>query len=210
LSKDENSPESLYEALYKRHENQEYTEVIAKAEEYINTFEGEDIVPKFEFLKATASGRLYGYETYKKAIEFIALTYPNSNEGKRAQMMSDIVLTKMEKSEFVDDKNATKCKVIYPFTNALSSEIEEFNKTLSEVAADVKYYELSTSVDVYDKNTTFVVVHGLRSIEGAKGFAELLGNDRYKITKTDYFAISSKNYEILQIHKNMNTYLESQ
>ena len=210
LGKDENSPESLYEALYKKHENQEYAEVISKAEEYINTFEGEDIVPKFEFLKATASGRLYGFEAYKKAIEFIALTYPNNIEGQRAQMMTDIVLTKMEKSEFVDDKDATKCKVIYPFVNATASEIEEFNKTLSEVVADVKYYELNTSVDVYDKNTTFVVVHGLKSIEGAKGFAELLGNDKYKITKTDYFALSSKNYEILQIHKNLNAYLESQ
>ena len=210
LTKDENSPESLYETLYKKHENQEYIEVITKAEEYINTFEGEDIVPKLEFLKATASGRLYGFETYKKAIEFIALTYPNSNEGKRAQMMTDIVLTKMESNEFVDDKNATKCKVIYPFTNGALSEIEEFNKTLSKVTEDVKYYELSTSIDVYDKNTTFVVVHGLKSIEGAKGFGELLGNDKYKITKTDYFAISSKNYEILQIHKNLNAYLESQ
>ena len=210
LSKDENSPESLYEALYKRHENQEYAEVINKAEEYINTFEGEDIVPKFEFLKATATGRLFGFEAYKKAIEFIALTYPNNIEGQRAQMMTDILLSKMENKEFVDDKDAKKCKVIYSFTNASVSEIEEFNKTLSEVTADVKYYELSTSVDVYDKNTTFVVVHGLKSIEGAKGFAELLGNDKYKITKTDYFAISSKNYEILQIHKNLNTYLESQ
>ena len=210
LAKDKNSPESLYEALYKRHENQEYVEVIAKVEEYINTFEGEDIVPKFEFLKATASGRLYGFETYKKAIEFIALTYPNSSEGKKAQMMSDIVLTKMEKKEFVDDKNSTKCKVIYPFVNASPSEIEEFNKTLSEVATNVIYYKLNTSIDVYDKNTTFVVVHGLKSIEGAKGFAELLGNDKYKITKTNYFAISSKNYEILQIHKNLNAYLESQ
>ena len=142
--------------------------------------------------------------------DFIALTYPNTNEGKRAQMMTDIVLKKMEGKEFAEDKNATKCKVIYSFTNASLSEIEEFNKTLIEVVSGVKYYDLSTSVDVYDKNTTFVVVHGLKSIEGAQGFAELLGNDKYKITKTDYFAISSKNYEIVQIHKNLNIYLESQ
>ncbi|MBT8309541.1 MAG: hypothetical protein HKO72_01570 [Flavobacteriaceae bacterium] len=210
LSKDENSPESLYEALFRKHENQEYAEVISKSEEYINTFEGEDIVPKFEFLKATASGRLYGFDAYKKAIEFIALNYPNSPEGKRAEMMSNLVFKKIAKKDFVDDKDATKCKVIYPFSNATFSEVEEFNKILAEVTADVKYYELSTSIDVYDKNTTFVVVHGLKSIEGAKGFAELLEEEKYKITKSDYFAISSKNYEILQIHKNLNTYLESQ
>jgi len=210
LSKDENSPESLYEALYKRHENQEYVDVISESEEYINTFEGEDIVPKFEFLKATASGRLFGYEAYKKAIEFIALTYPNSPEGKRAQMMVDVVLTKMNKKEFIEDKDARNCKVIYPFTDPSPTEIEDFTKILNEVIENVEYYELTSSVDVYDKNTTFVVVHGLKSIQGAKGFAELLEEDKDKITKTDYFAISSKNYETIQIHKNLNTYLESQ
>jgi len=210
LSKDENSPVSLYEALYEKHEKQEYGDVISKADEYINTFEGEDIVPKFEFLKATASGRLYGFDTYKKAIEFIALTYPNSNEGKRAQMMVDVVLTKMDKKEFTDDKDAKNCKVIYPFTDTSSSDIEDFTKILNEVIENVKYYELTTSVDVYDKNTIFVVVHGLKSIQGAKGFVELLGEDKHKIVKTDYFAISSKNYETIQIHKNLNTYLESQ
>jgi len=99
---------------------------------------------------------------------------------------------------------------VYPFTNATTSEIEAFTKTMNEVAENVKYYELSTSVDVYNKNTTFVVVHGLKSINGAKGFAELLGNDKYKITKTDYFGISSQNYEIIQIHKNLENYLQSQ
>src|SRR5690606_16654165 len=51
-AKDENSPESLYEVLYDKLENQEYDEVISKAEEYITLFDGEPIVPKFELLKA--------------------------------------------------------------------------------------------------------------------------------------------------------------
>ncbi len=48
--RDENSPESLYEALYIQHENQEYTDVISKSEDYIKTFDGESMVPKFELL----------------------------------------------------------------------------------------------------------------------------------------------------------------
>jgi hypothetical protein len=80
---------------------------------------------------------------------------------------------------------------------------------LNEVIKDVDVYELTSSLDVYTKNTTFVVVHGLRSINGAKGFAEFLGENKEKITK-DHFAISAKNYEIIQIHKNLESYLESQ
>ena len=39
--RDENSPESLYAALYEQHENQEYAEVISKSEDYIKVFDGE-------------------------------------------------------------------------------------------------------------------------------------------------------------------------
>jgi len=62
---------------------------------------------------------------------------------------------------------------------------------------------------VYSESKIFVVVHGLRSIDGAKGFAEILGEEKYNIIK-EHFAISSKNYEIVQIHKNLDSYLESQ
>ncbi len=55
LEKDKNSPESLYEALYIKHEAQGYEEVINKCNEYIELFEGEVMVPKFEFLKASAT-----------------------------------------------------------------------------------------------------------------------------------------------------------
>jgi len=82
--RDENSPESLYEALYTQHENQEYIDVVSKSEAYIKTFDGESMVPKFELLKATATGRLYGFEAYKKAINYLAVTYANTPEGKPA------------------------------------------------------------------------------------------------------------------------------
>ena len=72
--------------------------------------------------------------------------------------------------------------------------------------------------DIYDENTIFVVVHGLKSIQGASGFAQFLQSDekdkrgrpvKPKITR-DYFAISSPNYTIIQRHKNLNAYLKLQ
>ncbi len=209
LEKDKNSPEVLYEGLYKKHENQEYAEVVSKCDQYIELFEGEAMVPKFEFLKATASGRLYGYEAYKDAINYIALNYANSPEGKQAENLTQAVLPKIANKEFLADDVSKSFKVVYTFTNPTTSQINDFTKTLNEVVGKVEHYDLSTSVDVYNKTDTFVVVHGLRSIDGAKGFGEILEEDKYKITK-EHFAISSKNYEIVQIHKNLDSYLESQ
>ena len=38
---------------------------------------GNPIISKFELLKANSIGRQQGFEPYKKALNFVALTYPN-------------------------------------------------------------------------------------------------------------------------------------
>ena len=219
LSKDENSPEVIYTKLYKQFENEEYAEVIATAEAQIKRLEGDDFVPKFEILKASAKGRLYGFESYEEGINFIALTYPNTEEGKKAQSLLKDAIPALAKKEFVADDVAQNFNVIYQFEKNSGEDIEGFIKTLDEeIEQKIKYFDLTTSKDVYDENTIFVVVHGLKSIQGAGGFAQLLQTDekdkrgrpvKPKITK-DYFAISSPNYAIIQRHKNLNAYLKLQ
>ncbi len=219
LAKDENSPEAIYTKLYKQFENQEYAEVITTAEAQIKRLEGDDFVPKFEILKASAKGRLYGFEAYKEGIDYIALSYPNTEEGKKAQYLLKEAVPELAKKEFVADDVAQYFNVIYQFDKNSGEDIETFMKTLDEeIEKKIKYFDLTTSKDVYDENTIFVVVHGLKSIQGASGFAQLLqsyelgGNgkiEKPKITK-DYFAISSPNYAIIQRHKNLNAYLKLQ
>ncbi|WP_299332695.1 tetratricopeptide repeat protein [uncultured Psychroserpens sp.] len=209
FAKDENSPESLYEQLFKKFGDQEYVEVVTKADEYITQFEGDPLVPKFEILKASANGRLNGFEAYKKGVNYIALTYPNSEEGKKAQEILTSVIPILAKKEFVSNDTAKHFNVLYPFDNIEKDQIEDFIKELDEAISKVNYFDLSTSVDFYDANTTFVVVHGLTSAQGASGFAEILKETKHKIDR-NYHSISSPNYEIVQRHKNLNEYLESQ
>ncbi|OUS01668.1 hypothetical protein A9Q86_07825 [Flavobacteriales bacterium 33_180_T64] len=209
FSKDENSPESLYEKLYTQFRNQDYAEVVSKTEQYIAQFEGDPIVPKFEILKASANGRLNGFEAYKKGVNFIALTYPNSEEGKKAKEILKSVIPILAKKDFTSNDTAKHFNVLYPFSNEEKDQIEDFVAQLDDAISKVNYFDLSTSIDFYDGNTTFVVVHGLTSAEGASGFAEILKETKNKIDRS-YHSISSPNYEIVQRHKNLNEYLESQ
>ena len=218
LSRDENSPEAIYTRLYKQFNNEEYAQVITEAENQIKRLEGDDFVPKFEILKASAKGRLYGFEAYREGIDYIALTYPNSEEGKKAQDIIKNAIPVLAKKEFVSDDKAQKFNVIFEFDNNSDEDIDAFIKILDEEVSKIRYFDLTTSKDVYDENTTFVVIHGLKSIEGARGFAEILQSDekdkrgrpvKPKITK-EYFAISSPNYAIIQRHKNLNMYLKLQ
>ena len=205
--KDENSPLALYESLYAQHKAQNYEAVITKSEEYIKALDGEPIVPKFELLKATAKGRLYGFDAYKEALSYVAVTYANTEEGQQAQSLQNNVLSKIESNEFVSDSITNDSKVIFKFEKNNKEAINAYVKDLDEVLKRVRYYKLKTSVDVYDKDTSFVVIHGFENLQVAKTFEQiLLDKDVKKITKP-YFAITSVNYRILQIHKNLNNYL---
>ncbi len=206
LGKDESSPENIYTNLYKQFENQEYSEVISQSDTYITSFDGEDIVPKFEFLKAVSKARLYGYENYKESINFIALNYPNSPEGKKAEDMMQTVLPLLAKKEFVDDLEAKKFKAIYQFEDSKAEDVDGFIKNLDEAVENLNYYYVKTSKDVYNKNIIFVVVHGFKSIDGALEFGKILKDYKNPILK-EFFAISSPNYQTIQLHKNLDEYL---
>jgi len=207
--RDENSPESLYEALYAQHENQDYADVISKSEAYIKTFDGEPMIPKFELLKATATGRLYGYEAYKKAVNYLAITYANTPEGKQAQNIESEILPKLANKDFVEhsDSISDHYKVIFKFKDAQATAVSNFKETLDEVLENVKYYTLNASVDVYNPSTKLVVVHGIKTPQIAKTFNQLLTEKDQNKIKNPYFAVSSTNYQIIQIHKNLDAYL---
>ena len=101
-----------------KYRNQEFLQVITGTEENINRYTGDPIVPKFEMLKANAIGRLNGYEEFKEALNYVALTYPNNPEGKKAEQMVAEQLPKLEPKEFSPEVGSTgsgNWKVVFPF-----------------------------------------------------------------------------------------------
>ncbi|WP_242203363.1 type IX secretion system periplasmic lipoprotein PorW/SprE [Aestuariivivens insulae] len=206
---DENSPESVYEALYAQHLNQEYETVIDKSEEYIKAFDGDAIVSKFELLKATATGRLYGYKPYGEAINFVAVTYANTSEGIKAQEIQSKVLPQLSNSDFVEatDSIPNHYKVVFRFDKTENESMLGFKQELDTILKNMKYYDLKSSVDVYDPKLAFVVVHGFNNRQIAQTFDQLLTEENKRKINKSYFAISSANYQIVQIHKNLEAYL---
>lgn len=212
LSKDENSPETIYKNLYKKYEAQDYASVISEADKHIKQFEGDGFMPKFEILKASALGRLQGFEAYKEALNYVTLTYPNSEEGKQAQKILTTTISQISNKDFLPIDGGRAFNVIYQFNNSDSKSIDEFVKNINKIISKISYYNLSVSKDVYTIDTTFVVVHGLESYSLASTFNQILldykdDNDP-EIIKTNT-PISSYNYTIVQRHKNLTDYLTS-
>ena len=81
---DNDNPEIVFQYVIQKFENNQLREVLKKLMKlFLNLLE--ESLPKFEMLKAKILGRLKGVEDYKVALNFIALTYPNTQEGKQAE-----------------------------------------------------------------------------------------------------------------------------
>lgn len=210
LQGDTDSPDALYSQLFKSYQKQEFLLVITKSQEYIDRFTGDQIVPKFEMLKANAIGRLQGFEPFKEALNYVALTYPNNLEGKRAEQMVKDQLPKMASQEFskeIGSTGARNWKVVFLYKIRDNEKALALKERLEEVIKDLNYKNI-ISKDIYDLEHQFVVVHGFRSQEFALGFTELIKKNKDYLIKDENFVVLSDNYKVIQIHKNLESYKE--
>lgn len=200
------SPESHYDKLYKQLKEGDLKVLLTDVEMAVAQYTGEPIVPKFELLKANILGRLIGLDQYKKALNFVALNYPNSTEGKQAEQLLREQVPQLEALQFYAVKPLS-WKILYKSTNKDDKPtkyiLDKINKFIQERGLE----KLTVSYDLYTMNENFVVIHGLKSDEYAKGIASILKEFKeYKIPDKAYI-ISNENYKIVQIKKNFDAYL---
>lgn len=208
LAENEDTPDARYNALYKQYRNQEFLQVITGAEENINRYTGDPIVPKFEMLKANAIGRLNGFEEFKEALNYVALTYPNNPEGKKAEQMVAEQLPKLEPKEFSPEVGSTgsgNWKVVFPFKRSQNEEALKLMESLEKSIKDLKYKNI-VSKDIYTLEDQFVIVHGFESKDRALGYSELIEKNKDYRIKNPRFVVLSSNYKIVQVHKNLAAY----
>lgn len=197
------SPEAVYTALYKQAEEDRHREVLPELEERIELYTGEEIVSKFELLKATVTGRLQGLEEYKNALNFVALNYPNSDEGKQAEVLLKTDVVAMEKLNF--GAPAITWKILFKFdkddpkAKALTEKIQKYIK-------EGLNNRITITKDTYNLTDDFLVVHGFNSKLAAQDAVSVLKEYKeYRIAETPYI-ISSEDYKVVQIKKNFTEF----
>ncbi|UZO81896.1 tetratricopeptide repeat protein [Aquimarina sp. ERC-38] len=226
---DKNSPEAIYNRIYHDFENEKYASVIKEADAYATKFGGEDFVPKFELLKAQAIGRYEGFEAYKKALNYVALNFPQSPEGKKAQQIYNNAFPQLEQSDFAEGTEVlNNHKLVYVFPTINKKQAEELKENIDLVIKELRYNKMKVSLDFYTKDSLFVVVHTRRDQLGAEGLGELLTLGKtedsrnadltrwnrkkiyYPAVERPYFVAATPNYRIIQIHKNVEKFIALQ
>ena len=204
---EENNPIEEYNKIYEEYSNKNYLNAITLCDQSIKNFYDDPILPKIEMLKAVSIAKEYGYSKYKEHLNFIKLNYSNTIEGKEAEYVIQDVLPLLSSSVFIENDSSENFKIIYTFQNISNDEIEEFSKSLNNAVNRIEYLDLLSSIDYYNNIITFVVLHGLKSYDGAMGLAEMLDKNS-QINKESFFVASSENYQTIQIHKNLEEYLK--
>lgn len=205
---EEGNPDVVYKKLYQNYINEEFDIVLSKIDGLINQFSGEEILPKLELLKANTIGKVYGLKDYKAALENVAATYPNSEEGKKATSILAEQIPLLENMNF-DFKTSGHWKILYPLAlNAVNDKKAIEEKITKFMNAD-NAQKLSLTFNSYDSKEGFVIIQGITTKEYATSVAQVLKeNPSYKIA-TPAVIISNENYKIIQIRKNLNSYLEA-
>lgn len=200
-----NSPDAAYLSLYKLYNEGDYFSVLDGATAAINQFVGDEIVPKMELLKAHTIGKINGLTEYKAALNFVALNYPNSPEGKEAESLIAKNIPLLEAMNFTK-KDSRYWKIIYYVSEVKSPEALSAESKLKKFASERTVDKLKFSKDIYSPTENILVVHGISSEAKAKDIASILKEYKDYNISIPATVISAENYTVIQIKKNLKSY----
>ncbi|RTY88433.1 tetratricopeptide repeat protein [Flavobacterium sp. RSP15] len=200
------TPESVYAKWYKAFQEEQFIAVIEHSDSLITQFSGEDIVSKFELLKASAIGKLKGVTAYKNALQEVADNYPNSEEGKGAQVILNDQIPFLEKME-LNTTDSNNWKILYQVGSRDDKNTKAVEEKIKMFIASENLQKLYYSYDIYTEKENFITIHGIKSRVYATDITLVLAeNIKYKITDAA-IVVSGENYKVIQIKKNLETYL---
>ncbi len=206
IEESSDSPNVVYGTIYKQYQNGEFKTVLTATENAINRFTGDEIVPKLELLKANIVGKLSGLGEFSTALNYVALNYPNSEEGKKAEQLLAVDLPKLEALQ-LSKAPSKNWKILYSTKDFEDAGTKALREKIKKFIADRSLNKFTVSLDIYTMTDNFAVMHGLNSEDLAIGITSILKDYKdYKVQQTPII-ISAENYTIVQIKKNLDEFL---
>ena len=201
------TPEKVYNQYYKLFQEEQFVDVLDKLNTAIIQFSGDEIVPKLELLRANTQAKLFGVTAYKKALEEVVAQYPNTEEGKQAQDILSTQVPVLEKMEFTT--TAKSWKILFKVGLRSEPQTKEIEEKIKQFIADEKIEQRSYSYDVYTDKENFIVIHHIKSEAYANDIINYMTVNKQYTINQPAIIISSDNYRVVQIKKNLDSYLAS-
>ena len=185
------TPETLYAKALDLFENQQLLKTLEALEAMTVLASGSSIEPKINLLKAHTLGRLNGIAAWKVSLNEVATNFSAVEEGIRAKAL-------LEEVEALNDLEETgviykNYKWVFPFTLAEKQNAQDFLKILEkEVKSHNRFW--SVSLDTYNPDFVFVVVHGIRDPKEIENWKTQQKRYKSKAEQNDNFVTLASQY----------------
>lgn len=205
-AKDKDSPENKYKECYEWFKDEKFAAVIARCNTMINQLTGEEIVSKFELLKANALAKTKGLPAYKEAMQYVADTYANTEEGKKAEEIITTQIPILERMAF-STLDTKKWKIIFRIPIEDYKQERAIEKQVLDFMAKENLENLYYTCDNYTDSERILCIHGFRSALYANDVSVIFNKKGSPSEVLKAIPISDENYKIVQMKKNLDAYL---
>ena len=145
-----------------------------------------------------------GIEEYTKGLNFVALNYPNSSEGKEAERIMKTDIPSLEALAF--GRPAVSWKIVFKFDSADDPKIKPLTEKIEKFIKEGLNNTITLSNDIYTLKENMLVVHGFISKLAAEDAVSVLKDyKKYKVAEVPVI-MSAEDYKVIQIKKNFNQF----
>ncbi len=201
-----------YTSLYKKFKDQKYPYVLKTVDLVIDKLKGDPESARFELLKAMTLGKMYGAERMLELLNHISVTYPKAPEGEKAKSLIEGLHESLLNAEFLhNSEDEGKFKVLFVVDAKYKKRVRYLKTKIETLIKNRNFVNQKVSVDYYDTEKVFVLVHGLKSKGEAIGMRDILTSSKrgnVNLSRYKPITISSYNYKLVQSKKSFDDYMK--
>lgn len=201
LTQSKEKNEALLAAAKKQLAAQKYTAIIAQSEQQIPMLTDKELQGQWAMLRAISVGRLDGLTPYKEALTNLVQTYPKTQSAKKAQKQ----LNGFAVYDTIASSKDEPAKLVFVRTKDEHKKSME-DKVWIEAWLETQGIEteVSVSIDVFDRATETLVIHGFNTSSSALETQILLRKENPRLLATKNIVILASDYRNALIHKRLN------
>ena len=192
--------EERYTLLEERFKAQAFEEVIDQSFDAILSLQDENLRSRFSLLRAHAIGRLDGIAAYERALSEVALAFPNQKAGEEASRR----LLEVRELKPKEEKEGERYLVYFVFDRADHELTQNLQKRVAEIIMQQGLQSsVKATIDIYDRNTEFLVIQRFTSEEQATDYRNYLLKNISKLSKNKNFVALTTALRDALIFKNL-------
>ncbi|GHT23418.1 gliding motility protein [Bacteroidia bacterium] len=221
LMQEQGEVSRLYEQVYQSYLDGWYEQVISVANDAINKYPKDVLLPKFDYLRASAVGKLGNQATMRTEMQKIAEAYPGNEMAQLAQDIIDVIdgkdpsLKKAAQAERVKTLYKAGETGIHYFVWVVTSKEDLNQLSFDLLNFNLDHYlnsNLELSRSVIDDSHTLLIVKSFPDVAQAKAYYQTFIKNAgvTKNVKKEHtpVIISEGNFAILEKDKKIEDYIE--